>query len=121
MECGYCKATAAGWFAAVVAYQEYWKSPLGRHGDNDAAASLLKQVWRPWDWRMHAETRYAKSFLESAGRISSMMNGKVLTATPRGISYVNLWDYSAGKCKCFIWLQLDAVQQRFLFFLEMGI
>ncbi len=98
IECGFCKATASVWSDAV------WNAQRGKTTtpisgfNNDGSTSSLKQIWRPWDWRMPADIKYARSFLESSGRIASMMNGKVITVVPNTVSYLTMGDPNNGKC-----------------------
>ena len=89
--------------------------------NNDGSKSSLKQIWRPWDWRMPADIQYARSFLENSGRISSMMNGKVLAAVPNVISYVTMDPYSPTRCKCCGLVSNNNCATMILVFLERGI
>ncbi len=119
-ECPACHATAIGWSNAVI-FMSLGQPTTPLTGfNNDGSKSSLKQIWRPWDWRMPADIRYARSFLENSGRILSMMNGKVLTAVPNVILYVTMQPYSPTRCKCCGLVSNNYCATMILDFLERG-
>jgi hypothetical protein len=100
-ECFFCKATADAWYdAALNAQIGKTTTPISGF-NNDGETSSLKQIWRPWDWRMPAGITFARSFLESSGQIASMMNGKVITVVPNAVSYLTMGDPNNGKCQSY--------------------
>jgi hypothetical protein len=120
-----CRATAGIWGDAVWNEQEKQgkpTTPIGEFFPFDGQASSLKQIWRPWDWRMPADIQYARSFLEHPARISSMMHGKVLTAEgSNAVSYVSMFPWNSGSCKCCGLVSNISCATMMSVFLERGI
>ena len=128
--CPACHATADTWYSAVdfmssglnvFPPQPLPTTPLTGF-NNDGSKSSLKQIWRPWDWRMPADIQYARSFLEHPARISSMMHGKVLTAEgSNAVSYVSMFPWNSGSCKCCGLVSNISCATMMSVFLERGI
>jgi len=101
VECAACHSTAEVWYGVVYGItvsNSYTTTPVANF--DDASKTSLKQIWRPWDWRMNTHVTYARSFLEKSGRISSMMHGKVLHAAPNVVSQVVMRGCDANRCEC---------------------
>jgi len=61
-------------------------------GFEGALHTSLKQIWRPWDWRLpRIDVNYLDGFLSEGGEVASMMNGKVLLHGYYSSTYVYMF------------------------------